>query len=382
MDSLDSPPSHDPSPKPDSVSRGSDGVSTPSSHQPLSAFLSPLIRTPLGARVVRLFTSAVGLLYPPHLQQAELLPTSSEVHSNPSAAAELPNEIWLHCFLFMTLKALIASRGVCKTWRQLVPLADLDPIRRRLLDLYDTVINSPHFYESRPWTVAHLEPFDREAYIAALESQYPAIPPEYRLFILEWPERAAIRSIWPGLPLLNCKTNNVQRARGTNFIARQPPQLSALVFKDGYPGVEFVPALLVWRRWDSTTWLVFDERHPELFGRVFVLLYPSDTDIIPYWDYGEEDRVDYGVLEPGGAYGDFLVREDWLAFLRWKWEDSGGAHRTLPPFSVAEPYDDVAVELRDDLFMDRSQYGVYQDVPAPPWVRREEPRFLRCLRKD
>ncbi|KAF8970405.1 hypothetical protein BDZ97DRAFT_1652604 [Flammula alnicola] len=38
------------------------------------------------------------------------------------------------------------------------PLADLLPNRRRLLELYDTgtVINSPHFLRTRPWTLDNL----------------------------------------------------------------------------------------------------------------------------------------------------------------------------------------------------------------------------------
>ncbi|CAA7260937.1 unnamed protein product [Cyclocybe aegerita] len=288
---------------------------------------------------------------------------------------ELPNELWLHSFSFMALKTLILSRSICTTWRRLVPLADLDPTRRRLIDLYDTVINSPYFLSTRPWTVTHLQLFDREAYIAALESQYPFIPPDFRMFILEWPGRAAIRSIWPGLPLLDCKTSNIERMRGVNFISRQPPQLSALIFKDGYPGVEFVPALLIWRRRASTTWLVFDER-PGLFGRVFVLYNFVDVDVIPYHDYGDGDETDYRTLEPEGDYGDFQVQEDWLAYLGWTWECSGGIHHPPPRFSVVQPHDDVAVELEDNgVFTDRT----YHDVPAPPWVRRREPQFLQRL---
>ncbi|KAJ3514042.1 hypothetical protein NLJ89_g2600 [Agrocybe chaxingu] len=404
-DSLDSPSSHDHVSN-DIVCRSSDGVSNlssdsstggPPSISPVTCHLTPadsnseqsdhpsqLLGSSLGDRFFRLLASAAGLLSRSRFQQARFHATVKETHRNPSSisAGDLPNELWLHCFTFMTLKTLISSRSVCTTWRRLVPLADLDPTRRRLLELYDKVINSPHFYESRPWTVGHLEPFDRDAYIAALESQYAAIPPDFRLFILEWPGRAAICSSWPGLPLLDCRTSNIERLKGINFIARRPPQLSALIFKDGYPGAEFVPALLIWRRAGSTTWLVFDERNPELFGRVFVLLYPSDTDIIPYWDYGDEDRTDYGVLGPKGDYGDFIVKEDWLSFLEWRWEHSSRACPPSPSSSVVEPHDDIAVELRDDFFMDRSQHRIYQDVPAPPWVRREEPEFLERLRKN
>ncbi|CAA7260932.1 unnamed protein product [Cyclocybe aegerita] len=234
---------------------------------------------------------------------------------------------------------------------------DLNAIRRRLLALYDTVINSPDFYASRPWTIVHLEPFDREAYIAALESQHPAIPSEFRLFILEWPERAAIRSIWPGLPLLNCKTNNIQRARGTNFIARRPPLLSGLLFKDGYPGVEFVPALLFWTHDRSrTTWLLCDER-PDLFlfGRVFTLYYPIEADVIPYHDYGDGDETNYQVLESALAYGDFAV-EDWIAYLEKEWRRPSGVHPILaPPFHVVQPHDDVAVDLENEIFVDTAE---------------------------
>ncbi|KAF8816401.1 hypothetical protein BYT27DRAFT_7025857, partial [Phlegmacium glaucopus] len=91
-------------------------------------------------------------------------------------------------------QSLIASRGVCKEWRRLVPLADLNPHRRRLLDLFDTIINSSFFLQTRPWTVTgnNLQNFDRQ--------QHNKIPEEFRLWILEWPARVAVRCQWPGLP--------------------------------------------------------------------------------------------------------------------------------------------------------------------------------------
>ncbi|CAA7257477.1 unnamed protein product [Cyclocybe aegerita] len=333
--------------------------------------------------------------FPEHLSSDETgsAPTDSNagrVHALPSTVAELPNEILLHCFSFMVLKTLIISRCVCATWRTLVPLAELDPLRRRLLDLYDTVINTSYFLETRPWTLAHLDPtFDREAYIAALDAQDPTlgVPADFRMFVLEWPACAAVQSLWPGLPLLECRKSNIERRKSVNFIARIPPpghlELSALTYKLDYPGVAFVPALLLWRNdGDSTDWLIFDDdRHPELSGKVFAISLRLDPDLVPYceWGDGPEDWTDYRVLVPRGDYSDFNVFHDWIEYLHRMWRDLG----ICRPFGRVSrdvlPHDDAPVCLEgNDDFADRT----HCDIPAPPWTRRREPQFWKWLRLE
>ncbi|KAF8965401.1 hypothetical protein BDZ97DRAFT_1757242 [Flammula alnicola] len=208
--------------------------------------------------------------------------------------SELPVEIILHCFSLMPLKSLILSQTVCKSWRHLVPHANLLPNRRRLLELYDTIINSPHFLQSRPWTIDNLTPFDRQAYLDALLAQL-------LLWILEWPARAVIRCMWPGLPYVDCKTSNIEREQGVNFLARSSPEVSAVVYKKWTPDVEFIPAFLVWRTFAKSVWLVLHpEGRPNIFGRVFVLDTMFHPNEIPFIRPEDEDKVYWG-----GHFDDF-----------------------------------------------------------------------------
>jgi hypothetical protein len=87
--------------------------------------------------------------------------------------SEFPNELLLS---HMTLTSLIASKGVCRQWRHLVPLADISPTRRALLELYLEVISSPYFAQSRSWRIANLQPFDHTAFLDTLLKQHNYIP--------------------------------------------------------------------------------------------------------------------------------------------------------------------------------------------------------------
>ncbi|KII86589.1 hypothetical protein PLICRDRAFT_177348 [Plicaturopsis crispa FD-325 SS-3] len=63
------------------------------------------------------------------------------------------------------LKSLIAAQSVNRTWRRLVPLAELDPHRRALLELYIEAVNSPGFLATRRDMVHGVAPFDRQAWL-------------------------------------------------------------------------------------------------------------------------------------------------------------------------------------------------------------------------
>ena len=220
----------------------------------------------------------------------------------------LPPILLLRCFSFMSLKCLISSRSVCSDWRRLVPHSDIHPTRRRFLELYDRMLSTPLFLQSRGWIVDNLEPFDRQAYMATLNEQCTTpeveIPEDFRMYILEWPARMAIRCMWPGLPFVDSKMDNTQRQFGINYLSRSP-QLSALVFKYQLPEACFIPGLLIWRDSFRTYWLLFDKAPHDLLkctlhGRVFSInLYPNppygeatnDASIIPY-DYDEETDSD------------------------------------------------------------------------------------------
>ncbi|KAJ3513392.1 hypothetical protein NLJ89_g2978 [Agrocybe chaxingu] len=273
----------------------------------------------------------------------------------------LPVELLLHCFAFMSLRALIVSRGVSMEWRRLVGVANVIPARRRLLHLYDTFINSRYFFYTRQWTLDNVKPFDRRGYIDALLRQHSYIPPDFYFYILEWPERVVV-DCWPGLPFVDCPTKTIQRRDGINFLAKTPPQLSTLIHtNDEWPNpkVELVPALLTWRTSHGSEWLIFDER-PDLLGRVFVA-YCDDGDVI---DIGNDDGMLY---------------DDWAAVRREWWNRWGGS--THSPFlgdygpSTVGPDHVLPVKPTNDNFLNNSRH----DVPAPPWNRRQEPQFQQRL---
>ncbi|THG97997.1 hypothetical protein EW026_g4113 [Hermanssonia centrifuga] len=113
-----------------------------------------------------------------------------------AAITDLPNELLLMVFPHLPLQALIAARGVNNKWRHLAPVSDIHPIRRKLLDLYQSFVASPAFLVTRPLIEPHLCNFDRDAYLAALPE---STPEDFKMWLLEWPARAAIACIWPGL---------------------------------------------------------------------------------------------------------------------------------------------------------------------------------------
>ncbi|KAJ7665080.1 hypothetical protein DFH06DRAFT_985784, partial [Mycena polygramma] len=142
---------------------------------------------------------------------------------------DLPPEVSLQIFPHLPLKALIAGEGVCRLWKQLISMAEINPTRRSLWALYRTIVNDPLFLSTRPWLLANLRPFDRQAYIDALLSQHNYIPEDFRLWILEWPARAVIACAWPGLPQTYCGPqpdedgDDIERMIGCNFLGRIPP---------------------------------------------------------------------------------------------------------------------------------------------------------------
>lgn len=85
--------------------------------------------------------------------------------------SDFPNEVLLEVFARFSLMSLIASRGVNRAWKNLVPLSNIPPARRALLELYDDVIQTSDFNGTRRKVTSALTPFDREAYVAGLEEQ-------------------------------------------------------------------------------------------------------------------------------------------------------------------------------------------------------------------
>ena len=111
-------------------------------------------------------------------------------------ADELPNELLLQIFPHLTLRSLIAARGVDKRWRSLVRQAYITPPRKRLLELFLNVLDIPACVESRLDIIQHIIPFDRHAYMQLLPSNPPD---EFETWVREWPAYGVIGWVWPGL---------------------------------------------------------------------------------------------------------------------------------------------------------------------------------------
>jgi hypothetical protein len=81
------------------------------------------------------------------------------------------------------------------------------------LKLYRDTINSSTFLADRAKNVTGSDAFDRQAYLDTLLQKYrewkvekqglkdphPTLPEEYTTYILEWPEKAIINGLWPGI---------------------------------------------------------------------------------------------------------------------------------------------------------------------------------------
>ncbi|KIP03875.1 hypothetical protein PHLGIDRAFT_129881 [Phlebiopsis gigantea 11061_1 CR5-6] len=108
----------------------------------------------------------------------------------------LSDEVLLHILSYLPLTSLIVARGVCKLWRSLIPGSHIPDYRRRLLELYLRALESPAFHATRKQVLAQLYPFNRNHFIARLPK---SIPEDFRCWVLEWPERAVIGILWPGI---------------------------------------------------------------------------------------------------------------------------------------------------------------------------------------
>ncbi|PPQ87852.1 hypothetical protein CVT25_009504 [Psilocybe cyanescens] len=242
-------------------------------------------------------------------------------------------------FSFLELKPYIISHGVCKEWHHLLLLAELHPIRRRLLSLYHRIINTPHFQNSLTWSLDNLQPFDRQVYIDSLLAQYPVIPEEFRMWILEWPARLVIACTWPGIQFRDGGANNCRRRFGVNWLGynNQSPQLFAVLYKNQTPQVKFIPALLIWRESCTTDWLVFAEDEPDIFGRVYVtnVMEGEEASNIAHGRYPDSD--DDSDDESDGYIN--VPHADWVSYLEYQWEN------IVPALLVPEKlYDGCPVE--------------------------------------
>lgn len=208
---------------------------------------------------------------------------------------DMPNELLLMVYPLLPLQALIATRGVCRKWRHLAPLSDIHPTRRKLLGLYESFVNSPAFLATRSLIEPHLCNFDRQAYVSALPE---STPEDLRMWLLEWPARAAIACLWPGLDAKFNMSEDIFASRrdARNCLAPKPEvhNLDLALWN----GIAQVSALEVfdegngWRHW-----VVLD-------GKM-----------------GDEDLRGYVYSKVRGAdgaagYGEALEANCWFAYLQ------------------------------------------------------------------
>lgn len=263
----------------------------------------------------------------------------------------------------MELKTLIASQGVCQEWRQLVPLADLHHHRRRLLELFHDVISNEQFLLSQ---AANLQTssIDRHTYIDQLLQQYPKVPDDFKLWILEWPSRTVIDGLWPSFTLEEAKYNEFNRRVGVNWIALNPPQFLTLVYSPDIDTQEYevIPAILAYRHHSRITWILFDDR-PQLFGRVYTLF--DNTDFID---------ADLASDAPEEAY----IHTDWITYISFVWKvlgphcSSGDLDRQYFPPS---PINTARIT-----HFDSGIHPSMRDMPTPMWTRRHEPKSQAYMR--
>lgn len=146
---------------------------------------------------------------------------------------DLPNELLLPIFAHLPLKSLITSRSVCRRWRYLVTSADLDPERRRLLTLYLRATNTPSFLITRSEIISALTPFDRSSFIQMVrDNGIKVLPKEFRMWIEEWPAKAAIGWIWPGLDctFYRGETSACRRHDFANTLGHNPPWIKTVTY--------------------------------------------------------------------------------------------------------------------------------------------------------
>ncbi|PPQ78377.1 hypothetical protein CVT26_007761 [Gymnopilus dilepis] len=164
-------------------------------------------------------------------------------------------ELQLLCISFMTVETLIRSYSVSSSWRDLLSIAEIHPIRRPTRDRKSNLYFRKNLQQN----------FDRRAYLDAFRHQAlnARIPEEFQFWVLEWPETLIINNIWPGLPPTLCildtlATGGSSRKYGENLLGVKPPIISraatierAIDRRSGEWGTRRVMGLQVW----GTMWL-------------------------------------------------------------------------------------------------------------------------------
>ena len=283
----------------------------------------------------------------------------------------LPVELHLSIFFFFELKPFLLSHGVCKNWKRLLQVTDVHPTRKCMIQLYRQIVNTSGFEKPIKWARENLLPFDRETYVQSLLSQHSFIPEDFCMWMLEWPSSLPIHNIWPGLPFLEYRGDTTERPHGVNWIAYNgsSPKLHAVVYKYKTAESRFVPALLIWRTDKSTTWLVFDQEDPTLFGKIFVidLRDAQATGAIPY---NEEVDDDSSCCEY-----DIFFHADWIVFMECSWAIRLAYARSPPlPEPIGRPEMSVPTPVRIAF-----NSLICTEIPAPLWTDRNTPEVKQYL---
>ncbi|EKM56192.1 uncharacterized protein PHACADRAFT_257272 [Phanerochaete carnosa HHB-10118-sp] len=109
---------------------------------------------------------------------------------------QVPDELLLLIVSYFPLTTLIRARGVCKLWRSVIPGSHIPTYRRSLVKLYLRLIDSPIFLPTRKQILDQRCYWSRETYLSQLPKE---LPDDFRCWVLEWPERAILGLVWPGL---------------------------------------------------------------------------------------------------------------------------------------------------------------------------------------
>ena len=212
-----------------------------------------------------------------------------------AGATDLPNELLLMIFPLLPLQPLIAVRAVNHKWRHLALLSDINPTRRKLLALYDQFVASPAFHVTRPIIEPHLCSFDRNAYVSALPE---ATPEDFKMWLLEWPARAAIACLWPGLDSKFNMSEDIfvsRRDKRNLLVPRPQVRRHDLALFGGHAHVSALEILDEGNGWKH--WVILDGEHDgkDLRGHVYSKVRGED---------GED------------GYGEFLEADGWLRYLQ------------------------------------------------------------------
>ena len=198
---------------------------------------------------------------------------------------------------------------------------------------------------------------------------------------MEWPARMAIECVWPGLPHVWIRKPMIFGPLGINWLGwgdGTSPTLLAALYKYRTPQVMCIPALLIWFNDNpSSTWLIFENDEPGLFGRVYVS--DEDDPVIDGEIPGLDTNIDSSPYEPCLRLPLFA---DWIAYQEFAWDEA--VKRVSCPEHLEylqSPYvaglpDNHRVILPVEFIF---SFTSYLTIPVFPWMYRDDPTFQTQL---